>query len=284
MKYADYFERKRHGSPDFPIQYYHVNSSNPQYIMVPHWHKEFEIIRVSEGEFRVFLNNVEYRLGKGDVLFVECGYLHRGEPYDSVYECVVFDLNMLCRQQNDAAAKFISPLLNSSVGITGLLSQADGDIHVTVNSLFETLREKKQYYELEIYSLLFKLFSQLYSRNNFISPTSRLHTGKTEAVIRLMDWIEKNLTETITLDKLSAFSGLNKKYLCRIFKEYTSKTLVSYINELRVENACYEISVKGESVTRAAFDSGFNDLSYFCKIFKKHKGITPGEYKKQQSG
>ena len=281
MKHADFFELKRHGSPDFPIQYYYVDSSNPQYIMVAHWHKEFEIIRVLEGEFRVFLNNVEYRLGAGDVLFVECGCLHRGEPDDSVYECVVFDLNMLCRNQNDAAARLISPLINSSVGISGILAKSDGEIYKTVNSLFATLCEKKQYYELETYSLLFKLFSQLYSKNTFISGATPSHSGKIDTIIQLLGWIEKNLTEAITLDMLSAFSGLNKKYLCRVFKEYTSKTVVNYINELRIENACYEISVKGKTITRAAFDSGFNDLSYFCKVFKKHKGITPREYKKQ---
>ena len=54
-KYADYIERKRHGKPDFPIQYYDVDEHHPQYIMVPHWHKEWEFIRVLDGEFPINL-------------------------------------------------------------------------------------------------------------------------------------------------------------------------------------------------------------------------------------
>ena len=36
----------------------------------------------------------------------------------------------------------------------------------------------------------------------------------------------------------------------------------------------------GKSITEAAFNSGFNDLSYFCKVFKRYKGLTPKEYQK----
>lgn len=74
--------------------------------------------------------------------------------------------------------------------------------------------------------------------------------------------------------ELLVYSLLCRKYLCRIFKEYTGKTVVDYINELRIDNACHEMTVKGMSVTRAAYDSGFNNLSYFCKVFKHYKGVT----------
>lgn len=281
MKYSDYFENKRHGSLYFPIQYYYIDSNNPQYVMAAHWHKEFEIIRVLKGEFSVFIGNVEHLLRKGDILFVECGCLHRGEPKDSIYECIVLNLNMLCRRNDDAATKLISPFIHSSVAINSSLSGENSEILSTVNLLFDTMRREEKYYELAVYSLLYKLFSQLYLQNSVVAQVKSQVDKKTEAVTRVLGWIEKNFTETITLDMLSEFSGLSPKYLCRIFKEYTSKTLVNYINELRIENACHEMTVKGKNITQAAFDSGFNDLSYFCKTFKKHKGITPREYQKQ---
>ena len=56
MKNSEFLEKKQHGTPEFPIQYYFVKSGHPQYVMPPHWHKEFEIIRVLSGDFRVFLN------------------------------------------------------------------------------------------------------------------------------------------------------------------------------------------------------------------------------------
>lgn len=49
---------------------------------------------------------------------------------------------------------------------------------------------------------------------------------------------------------------------------------------MRIEAACHEMKVNGSSVTQAAYNCGFNDLSYFSKVFKLYKGISPKDYKK----
>ena len=85
----------------------------------------------------------------------------------------------------------------------------------------------------------------------------------------------------LTLSDLAELAQVNEKYLCRFFKEYTGQTPIDYINRLRVDRACYEMSVTGMNVTEAAFECGFNELSYFSKMFKKYKGIAPGEYRKR---
>ena len=59
-----------------------------------------------------------------------------------------------------------------------------------------------------------------------------------------------------------------------IFKEYTGSSPVDYLNELRIDRACFEISVNRKNAT------GFNDQSYFSKVFRKYRGISPTEYKK----
>lgn len=283
MRHIDYIEKKRHGSLNFPIEYYYLDASKPQYVMQPHWHKEFEIIRVLKGCFTVHLNNTMYTLKSGDILLVEGGCLHTGEPQNSVYECLVFDPAMLKRQQSDAAEKYISPIIHSQVSVKNAVDQNDTQIRHTVAMLFEAMRKQAPCYELEIYSILFSLFAQLYTQKYITPSVKSAHSRQTQTIIALIDWLEKNFAEPVSLQKLSALSGLSAKYLCRIFKEYTSKTLVQYVNELRIENACYEMSIKEKTVTAASYDSGFNDLSYFCKIFKQYKGVTPKEYKNQSS-
>lgn len=282
MKHTDFIEKKRHGTPGFPIEYYCLDKNSPQYIMQPHWHKEFEIIRIREGSFEVHLNNTEFHPRCGDILLVEGGCLHRGQPTDCTYECLVFDPAMLKRQQNDAAEKYISPIVNSFFTIKNLVDMADSDVCAAVNSLFEVISAKEPYFELRIYGLLFELFSLLY-KNEYITPSDKaMHSRRTQMMTDLIKWIEENLSRPISLDELAARAGVNSKYLCRLFKEYTSRTPIEYINELRIENACYEISVKGKNITGASYDSGFGDLSYFCKLFKRYKGMTPGEYKKEK--
>ena len=278
MRKSELVESKRHGTLDFPIEYYFVNSDNLRYVMPIHWHREFEIIRVLDGSLLAYVDNTEYTLSKGDALLVECGCLHRGEPIDCVYECVVFDVNMLRRQPNGTVDKIMCALADSELEVLRLILR-DTQSHKLISDLFDILKKKDKYYEFRVYGILFELFAELCYDGYFTEQKKNLHTRQTKALVNLISWLQSNFTESVNLDRLSEISGFNKKYLCRVFKEYTSKTVVEYINELRVENACLDMTSK--SINESAYDSGFNDLSYFCKVFKNHLGLTPGEYKKR---
>ena len=69
--------------------------------------------------------------------------------------------------------------------------------------------------------------------------------------------------------------------LCRIFREYTGQTPIDRLNSTRIDNACKLLAQKGVSVTEAALSVGFDDLSWFSRVFKKHKGVSPKEYRKR---
>ena len=60
-------------------------------------------------------------------------------------------------------------------------------------------------------------------------------------------------------------------------------TPIEYINNLRIENACHLMIHSNLSVTESALESGFNDLSYFTRLFKRYKGVTPSVYKKSHN-
>lgn len=279
MRYSEYAENRSRGYLGFPIQYYYVDSQDPRYVMETHWHEELELIRIISGSFEVFINNESYELCSGDIIFVGCGCLHRGIPHNCVYECIVFDVNMLCRQSNDAAEKFILPIAQRQSGISCILKDSSRELYSTTASLFDTLKASSDFRELYVYSLLFEMFARLYSEG-YVSPSnSPKLSSQAKRISKLLDWIDENCNERITLDELSDISGISKKYLCRVFKKYTSKTPINYINELRIENACYEMTVNGKNVTEAAYGNGFEDLSYFSKLFKEHKGMSPSKYK-----
>ena len=284
MKYNELNEKKQHGSPDFPIQYYRVDRTHPQYIMALHWHKEFEILHIISGEFKLYIKNIEYTLSAGDMAFIGCGLLHRGEPDNCVYECVVFDPNMLRRRSGDKISPMILPIISGNYSVNALLQKDDTLLYSTIISLFNAMRDKKQFYEFSVYGLLFRMFEILYSEDLIESiPHNKRSGHQTEIMANLIDYIETHYTEHISLKQLSSLSGMNEKYLCRLFREFTNHTPIDYINSLRIEGACHEITVNRKTVTEAAFDSGFNDLSYFCRTFKKHKGTTPKQFATQSA-
>lgn len=282
MKKSHFYENKQHGSSKFPFEYYFIDAQTPRFVMPAHWHKEFEIIHIISGEFELHLNNAGFKLLAGDVIAVDCASIHRGVPSDDcVYECVVFNLGMLAKGQSDTVRALIDPIINSEATVSASIKSGESESYEYIISLFDTAKKCEKFYELEIYSLLFKIFLLLYREGRIIEHPNKKLCKQSRAISAVLDKIEADFDEDITLAELAELAGLNEKYLCRIFKEYTEKTIIEYINEIRVENACYEMSASHKNITCAAFDSGFNDLSYFSKTFKKLKGISPTEYKKK---
>ena len=95
MKYINYREEKKHGTFDFPMEFYHVGPTHPRYEMSYHWHIEYEIIRILKGEFLMTISEEEFLAREGEIIFVKGGLLHGGIPKNCLYECIVFNLDSL---------------------------------------------------------------------------------------------------------------------------------------------------------------------------------------------
>ena len=218
-------------------------------------------------------------LQEGDVIFIPSGVLHRGEPRDAAYECVVFDLSICGGYKTTVAGEIIRKIISGDVELPHLCREAEED----AKSLISAARSKENLYELNASALATSLIYTLcrfYEKEKTSSDSKR--TAKRNAVMALLvDKIEREYTHKITLHDLSDIAQINEKYLCRFFKEFTGQTPIDYINRLRIDRACFEMSVNKLNVTEASYECGFNEISYFTKIFKKYKGLTPGEYRKR---
>ncbi|MBQ8356583.1 MAG: helix-turn-helix transcriptional regulator [Clostridia bacterium] len=279
MKKLGYKEDRRHGAPDFPVEYYYIDSSHPRYEMPLHWHRELEIVRVLSGRLHLYLDNAEHCLGAGEIAFVGSEVLHRAEPLDAFYECVVFDLTMLSKHGPGKITEYVLSLLSGEVKNTPV--SGDDPILGMVEDLFSCLREERECFELQAYSDIAGIVCWLFREGRVELPEKSGRAGqKRQVMTLLLDWIEENYTEKITLEQMAAVAGTNGKYLCRFFKAYTGNSPIDYINRLRVERACLYMAQGNRNITEAALDSGFNDISYFCKIFKRYKGVTPREYRR----
>ncbi|MBQ8409660.1 MAG: AraC family transcriptional regulator [Clostridia bacterium] len=279
MKYAEYKEQKKHGSESFPIQYYFVDENHPQYVMPLHWHREFEVIRVKQGTLTLYLNNIECRMGAGEVRFVAPGTLHRGEPSDCVYECAVFDMRMISGYNSVAVSELLRPIESGDMEVDVSCPAAEG----AACALLDAVRAEESYFELKVLALIAEIFYSMYDCGAVrpLHSEGRRFAHRRAVMTLLIDKIEKEYTKRITLSDLAEMTQINEKYLCRFFKEFTGQTPIDYINRLRIDRACYEMTVNKMNVTEAAYECGFNELSYFSKTFKKYKGMSPGQYKQR---
>lgn len=96
---------------------------------------------------------------------------------------------------------------------------------------------------------------------------------------RIQTYISCNAHRTITIEQIALHLGMNRQRFCQEIKRLTGRTFVTYLNEYRIEQVCLAIREKRyKSVAEAAYHAGFNDVSYFHRIFRSIKGVTPGEY------
>ncbi|EDM47046.1 GlxA family transcriptional regulator [Marinobacter algicola] len=99
------------------------------------------------------------------------------------------------------------------------------------------------------------------------------------AILKLQDWLDVNHTRPVTLQDLATFAGLTERSLIRRFKAATGDTPTGYLQLLRIEAARKHLEnsrVAVEEVTRLV---GYEDVSSFSRLFRKHTGLAPGIYR-----
>ena len=94
--------------------------------------------------------------------------------------------------------------------------------------------------------------------------------------------MNEHYKEPLHAQQLAAISHYNESYFMKIFKQYTGKTLISYINELRIDKSRHLLLHTNLSITDIAFETGFSNASYFIKKFQELNGITPQKLRKTQ--
>lgn len=103
---------------------------------------------------------------------------------------------------------------------------------------------------------------------------------KSERVDQVIEYLNKNYTNNITLSDVASITNMAESAFCRFFKKQTGNTYIDLLTEIRLGHASKMLINTSLSVSEIAYACGFNNISNFNRIFKKRKGYTPKEFKK----
>lgn len=120
-----------------------------------------------------------------------------------------------------------------------------------------------------------------------MTKDTKKYVDSKQAYFRLVnkaeDYIEQNLKEPILLRDLAQNANLSEFHFHRIFRKYATETVNQFIIRFKLERAAIFLLVNPKmSITDIALEYGYNDSSSFSRSFKKHFGISPLKYRKQQ--
>ena len=272
---------------DMPFRYYQFDYSDGFSGFQFHWHEEIEIHYVVSGNGSFFIDDTEYNVGKGDIIFIAPRIIHSGksENNDLVDICYIVDNDYLMSKNNEYNTdKFFNELINTKVELPVIHSQNEGyeQLRTPLHLIDSCVESRGPFFQLEIKRNLFDFFIELY-KNNYLSMSPQLpnHTETKSTIKQSISYIQQNASGKLTIDEIASHVGLSSSYFMKLFKESTKMTCVEYIKILRLNNAANMLKETDESILEIAHSCGFFNLSLFNREFKRYYSITPSLYRKK---
>lgn len=160
-----------------------------------------------------------------------------------------------------------------------LLSRASIDAGADVQEIFgfnnEYIQKIEQFTSIEELSVW--LTGIMHRFIDYTFDFSRIK--HIDAVYKTMEYVRANYDKKLSLDEIARNAFLSKAYLSSIFKEEIGESLTNYINRVRIEKSKVLLLDKEVSLIDIANLCGFEDQSYFTRVFKKMVGISPKKYR-----
>ncbi len=141
-------------------------------------------------------------------------------------------------------------------------------------------KEKIPYGAEQLLKILLEYFLIGISRKNLLENDDDGAKYEIFSAKEIVNYIDNNYLEKITLDELAFIFRTNRSTLCKTFKEYTGNTVIGYINDKKIRLAKKKINTTSKTFTEIAEELNFESIHYFTRFFKKMTGVSPNEYRK----
>ena len=272
MDYSQYnLEKTGYLKEDFRL--FHINDQTKKDFSY-HYHDFHKIIVFISGKVTYHIEGKAYHLKPRDILLVSQGAIHKPEIDPSVpYERYIFWIrdDLSCQELNTCFQKANDRSFN--------LVRADSALQERLKDLLpeiEQTLQNKHFGDTVLRNALFTQF-MIYINRIFLrtssSPDEKTYSSDTQ-VEQLLKYINRNLSENLSIDQLANRFFFSKYHMMRKFKNETGYTIHNYIISKRLLLARSLIN-EGTPVMKAAQMSGFNDYTTFVRSYKKQFGNAP---------
>ena len=272
MDYSQYnLEKTGYLKEDFRL--FHINDQTKKDFSY-HYHDFHKIIVFISGKVTYHIEGKAYHLKPRDILLVSQGAIHKPEIDPSVpYERYIFWI------RDDLSYQELNTCFQKANDRSFNLVRADSALQERLKDLLPEIEQTLQNTHFGDPILKDALFTQfmIYINRIFLrtssSPDKKTYSSDTQ-VEQLLKYINRNLSENLSIDQLANRFFFSKYHMMRKFKNETGYTIHNYITSKRLLMARSLIS-QGMPVMKAAQASGFHDYTTFVRAYKKQFGKAP---------
>lgn len=255
-----------------------------------HRHEEIQITLIQKGEGTLTVGNKIHNFSANEVYIIGSNIPHVFKSAPSYYQeeskQTVHALTIYFNPRGKLSTLFNLPELKN---IDLFFSTNYSGFRIPPHSftkISELILSVKYTTQLEQLLQFFELLKSLYVLKN-LSPLSSEITAKElenydrTRMSNICSFITKNYHKNLTLDFVAEFAHLTPQAFCRYFKKHTRLTFISFLNEVRINEACKKLVSGGfDSVAAVAENCGYNNITNFNRVFKSVIGKSPSSYMK----
>lgn len=278
-------ENRQHSSALIPYSLYqcHIPEINPSVPM--HWHREFELNRITKGQGQMILGEEKYVVSERDIVLIPPNMPHAAyaaEGSSLMYDALVFNHSILGTGNNDrSTARYIQPIIKGQLQITTVMNEKNkyfSDFQDCVEQIFSCARENDPLSDLLLKSELLRFFWLLEKEPELVTRQED-NVRYSELIRPALEYMELHYGEDITVKQLSAAAHLSQSYFMGCFKKATGIGAIEHLTQIRMKMVCDALINSKQHIADVAYSCGYDNLSNFNRQFKRMIGCTPKEYR-----
>lgn len=244
-----------------------------------HYHPEYELTLITKGYGKRLVGDSYENFETGDLVLLGPDLPHTwssDQTDDRSSSAVVIQFTQ----------EFVNAFLqlNEFSKVSSLLSASSRGLYfpnaLTVFRSIELLPETSGVEKVTaLLTILQKLTEQkcIKLSSEYFNPVKGEETEN--RINRACQFIQQNASKEITLEQTADLIHLSKSAFSKFFKRATGKTFSDYVNDIRIGNACHLLTESDKAINEIAFQTGFESLTYFNRVFLRKKGITPRQFR-----
>ena len=244
-----------------------------------HYHHTYELYYILEGEREYFIEDRFFHVKKGDLVWVPADMLHRTNGLGATRFLLYFRESFLEQYFSEATIERLTQ--REPFVFTPASEYATQFQTLFFDILKEYNKKMTQDENCDEFILAKLVFDLLYFVSTHENHYIGCGNGPSERMYTVIKYINNNYRNPLSIQEVADAVGITRDHLCHIFPRYMGVTFITYLNVIRIKAACEMMKKEKDSILEISSKCGFSSSHYFCKVFKKEKGMSPSEYRRQ---